>query len=132
MKLIREKLFNPLHKYSICKNNLIKFRDGICNSGHCAMSFCLVWDLPIEKMMDGTRLSMRESIGVRSVRVLTSNNLKWQFLVLSFLPRDDDFFVHSYCDNRGWDKTKMKLLCEMLKTLTVMNNIVQMKGLVFW
>jgi len=87
MKLIIEKLFNPLSTYSIYKNNLIKFRESIYNSGHCAMSFYLVWDSPREKMMGGMRFSMRESIGVRSMKVLSNNNLKWQFLITSFLPR---------------------------------------------
>jgi len=38
--------------------------------------------------MDGTKFLRTESIGVRSVSVLTSNNLKSQFLIQVFLQRN--------------------------------------------
>lgn len=88
MKLIIAKLFNPLHTYSICKNNLIKFRDDICNSGHCATS--TYYDIAcLDHIKGSTNLTLKPSINVD----VTLNSPEIFYLSTKYITITIDFIL---------------------------------------
>jgi len=90
MKLIIEKLFNPLHTYSICKNNLIKFREDISNSGHCATStYCNIRGL--DHLKKSTNLTVKPSINVD----VTPNSPGIFYLLTKYITITIDFILNS-------------------------------------
>ena len=103
----------------------------MCNLGHSANSIGLVWVFPAEKMMDGTYFSRTESIGERSVSVLSSNNLKSQFLISIFLQRAMTTFSFIIVIIINAEIREKQNTSWNAKEIVEINDIAEMNGLGF-
>ena len=81
--------------------------------------------------MDGTKFLRTESIGVRSVSVLTTNNLKSQFLIPVFLQRATLTFSFILVVIIKGEIRPKRNTSRNSEEMVEINDIVEMKGLRF-